>query len=92
MIYFMLGLYYRRRYLDDSTVMFVNTCSCFFISIVLTFFNEIIIFIFIVQPPNENVCLISRASAHLLLHSRNNSCRKEDACAKGSTLENNQNS
>ena len=34
----------------------------------------------------------ARASTHLLLHSRNNSSRNEDAYAKGNTLENNKNS
>ena len=40
----------------------------------------------------QNFILTARASAHLLLHSRNNSSQNEDAYAKGSTLENNKNS
>ena len=48
-----------------------------------------------IRPNNgdsiENFILTTRASAHLLVHSRNNSSLNEDAYAKGSTLETNRN-
>ena len=44
------------------------------------------------KPIQREFLHTTRASAHLLLHSRNNSSRYVDAYAKGNTLQNNKNS